>query len=357
MQANPNRCIFCGNLAKLTSEHIWGDWIREYAAFSLNKHRAAHVAVPRPGAPRAPIIKPRAGDPLGSQVEVVCGDCNSGFLSRIQNRAKPYLIPLFEGQDHRLDEAAQNIIAAWIAMATMTSAYLMQDVTSEGQLAIPQGDRNWLMYTETAPRHWRIWIGQCHKWSRANQWHKEYLPIFIEPENASEGSARGTGLPNTQSTAFKIGKLYAFTLSSDFTRFVATWDWQRIYPAALFVLQEICPASAFIDWPYARMADKYAEGIAGSLRAHVDAISRGGGYNTAEGGPHMAIWELSIHCRKCSTALFRVSEPPSDKAYCPSCGAFGPYEEVAKECGDLVGGVLTQEELVTLRRKLGLPSK
>ena len=354
MQANAKRCIFCGDLANLTSEHIWGDWTREYVQSTLNKHNAAHITIPRPGEPSEPIVKPRAGDPIGSQVGVVCGRCNSGFLSRIQDRAKPYLLPLFNGQDHRLDEAAQNIVAAWIAMATMTSAYLMFDVSSDGQSAIPQTDRNWLMRTSTAPRHWRIWIGQCHEWGRANQWHREYLPIFFESENASNGHAGSSASANTQATAFKIGKLYAFALSSEFKRFVATWDWQRVYPPGLFFLQEICPASDFIDWPFARMNGYYAEKIASVLRAHVDHIVSRYGYNTVEGGPSVTFMKLGDNCHECSAPLYRITEPPTDKVVCPACGRVGLYKEVLKHGGRLAGGVLTQEEVVALRRKLGL---
>ena len=29
-----NRCIFCGNLAALTREHVWGEWLKEYVELS-----------------------------------------------------------------------------------------------------------------------------------------------------------------------------------------------------------------------------------------------------------------------------------------------------------------------------------
>jgi uncharacterized Zn finger protein (UPF0148 family) len=68
----------------------------------------------------------------------------------------------------------------------------------------------------------------------------------------------------------------------------------------------------------------------------------------------MTMTALSIKCHKCKVALIRETEPPTDRVFCPTCGAVGLYEQVAKEGAGLIGGIFTQEELVALRRKAGI---
>jgi VanZ family protein len=36
-------CIFCGHDGKLTSEHIWGDWVTKYVPRTMNKHHFANT--------------------------------------------------------------------------------------------------------------------------------------------------------------------------------------------------------------------------------------------------------------------------------------------------------------------------
>ena len=209
-----NRCIFCGNLAALTREHVWGEWLKEYVELSGTTYGLATVRLRHPGEMDAPTIARRAGDPLMAQVEVVCRECNTGFLSQIQNRAKPYLVPLIEGRSSSLDEAAQAIISSWIAMATMTGAYTGGDL---GRMPISQRDRNWLRFTLTAPKHWRIWIGHCDIWNNNHQWLHAMLPL-LDAEDGPEGATKELRPPNTQTTAFKVGNLYALSMSGELHR-------------------------------------------------------------------------------------------------------------------------------------------
>jgi hypothetical protein len=142
-------CVFClERPSNMTEEHVWGDWVTSYVPRTMNKHNHANVFVPRPGDPDPAELRIRAGDPLSSQVKVVCGDCNSGWLNRIQEAARPLLLPLFEGAPHTIDAKAQAKIATWIAMATMTGEFMSQD---ERRVAVAQADRSWLMAHSTVP--------------------------------------------------------------------------------------------------------------------------------------------------------------------------------------------------------------
>jgi hypothetical protein len=98
------RCIFCGTAGKLSREHIWGKWIKQFVRRDINKHHFHAQRIPRPGSPATSATHPKAGDPLSSQVRVVCVKCNNTWLSRIQDDSKLFLIPLIRGTRSVLGE-------------------------------------------------------------------------------------------------------------------------------------------------------------------------------------------------------------------------------------------------------------
>jgi hypothetical protein len=283
----PNRCIFCGDLAELTSEHIWGEWIKDYVDLSANKHGLASVRVRNPGEMDEPTVDRRAGDALMAQVKVVCGACNTGFLSQLQDRARPHLIPLFDGERSSLDEAAQAIVSSWVAMATMTGAY---SGAALDRMPISQKDRNWLRFTLTTPKHWRIWIGCCEVWNNNHQWLHATLPL-LDAEDGPEGATKTPAPTNTQTTAFKIGSLYALSMSSDLSEFVAGWDWRALvesdaatfgqfnYRRAKLMLHEISPVrDLVVRWPLCRMSSADADEFAVAFFAYYDDLAALTGY-------------------------------------------------------------------------------
>jgi hypothetical protein len=148
MANEPKSCIFCEATRKMSGEHVWGDWTKDFVERTSNKHNHANVFVPEPGEPEPALVRIRAGDPLDSKVHVVCEPCNNGWLSVIQNNAKDRLVPLFSGVPCILSVDDQTAIAMWVAMATMTGEYLSAD---RKRLAIPQSDRRRLMERKSVP--------------------------------------------------------------------------------------------------------------------------------------------------------------------------------------------------------------
>jgi hypothetical protein len=122
----------------------------------MNKHRFHAQRILRRGAAPTSTTTLKAGDPLRSKVRVVCASCNNTWLSQLQQPAKPYRIPLFQGQRTALSSAAQERIAAWCTTATTTAEFVDPDPHS---IAVPQSDRDRLMNNRTPSPNWRIWIG------------------------------------------------------------------------------------------------------------------------------------------------------------------------------------------------------
>ncbi len=218
-------------------------------------------------------MRVRAGDHLGAQVSVVCADCNSGWLSQIQNAAKPILISLFDGSAITLGETDQTLVATWAAMATMTGEYLSNDLK---RVAIPQSDRTWLMDKRTPPPGWCIWVGHYPRQQNATQWVKASFPVInadILPDSISDADLA----PTLQTTAFSVGVLYVFAMSSHFSEIPRGWDW-RTAPAARKLLKPIWPANPYgLGWPSGPMSDEDAKSFSAAVVRYFEDHALGTG--------------------------------------------------------------------------------
>ena len=258
MSNNIKNCIFCGAAGKLSDEHIWGGWTSKYVPRPTNKHNFHSVVATTPTQEKSEPLRIVPGDPLNSKVRVVCKPCNNGWLSQIQEKAKPYLIPLFDGQTATLGKEAQRWIATWAAMATMTGEYLSRDMQN---VAVPQQERTKFMRTRRPPQNWRIWIGKYEREKWAGQWRHNSFPIYSE-DKIMEVTASGKRLPNHQTTSFIIGKLFVHVFSGHFRGIIMRWDWQNA-PRALNALRQVWPIEQnVVHWPGAVMTDRDASDFA-----------------------------------------------------------------------------------------------
>jgi hypothetical protein len=119
----------------------------------MNRHRLGIRRINLPGTPDDGMTQMRTGDPLHSTVKVVCVGCNNGWLSQVQNAAKPLVLTLLKGQKTELDNDAQVRLAAWCTMATMTDEYISRDARA---VALTQAHRDWLMQHRAPPPGWHV---------------------------------------------------------------------------------------------------------------------------------------------------------------------------------------------------------
>lgn len=263
-------CIFCGSTGKMTREHVWGDWLRQIIPAQMNKHEVRAERIGAPGTPIQAEMHLRAGDPLSSTVKVVCAACNSGWLSQIQERAKPYLIPLIRGEAAVLGPDAQRAVAAWCAMATMTGEYIDRDPTA---IAVSQADRDHLMAHQEAPPGWRVWIARYvpHRWP--GRWLHFTVPI-LEGSDVSGDPDNRLRPVNTQSTTFVIGELTVHSLSSASQPIVDRWQWppdSRLN----WLAPRISPLrESMLAWPPDSLRDDEADLMANGFSRMIDAASR-----------------------------------------------------------------------------------
>jgi hypothetical protein len=100
-------CAFCPSTAKLTLEHITSEWMNDlFPGENIHLREA-----------RGQVTQWKTRDEIDWKARVVCGDCNNGWMSDLENdHAKPVLTPLITGDATRMEITQQvaRSIALWI---------------------------------------------------------------------------------------------------------------------------------------------------------------------------------------------------------------------------------------------------
>jgi hypothetical protein len=192
-------CIFCGSAEKLSREHVWADWLREFLPRpgTRNFHWTSHF-----GRPPAPAKLHRAGDAHSQRLQVVCGRCNSGWMSQLQTDARPILAPLVMDNWTALSTDESLILARWATMTTMVIEYA--DPTTA---MIPQRHRDLFMIDREPIPDWHIWIGRHDPGADHPAFFNHFGALLFSID-------RATGLTteyNFQTTTFTVGRVLFHT--------------------------------------------------------------------------------------------------------------------------------------------------
>jgi hypothetical protein len=173
----------------------------------------------------------QAGEHRSRGLRVVCETCNNGWMSRLQQRARPLLDALLAGRWLPLGLQEQRAIAAWATMFSM-----VYEFSQPHAVATAQHERDEFMRTVEPLENWRVWIrpfagtefagGTCQR-------------VFYVPQ-----STDGRPTPNVQLTTAAAGGLLLQTFSSSSaTRMERTLSWA----AATLGLQQVFPEAPPVE--------------------------------------------------------------------------------------------------------------
>lgn len=247
-------CIFCGSqCGKITKEDVWPTWLEKFIPRDMKNYTASSTVV---YPTHSDVVRKKIdGDPGSRRVRRVCQSCNNGWMSRLQERAKPHVLPLILGAATAIQPTSLETIAGWCAMSVMTSDNFYPE-----RQAIPQEDRNWLMaHGLPPPDTWKIWIGQYERGNWPAYWAKNARAI------SSDGHPvfyleNGLPIPNTQSSTLVFGKLFVHAFSSVHADIVANT------PNPHGKLIQLFPLSGLpLRWPPPTMLDRDADDAAGKI--------------------------------------------------------------------------------------------
>jgi hypothetical protein len=235
----PARCIFCGALA-VTREHMWADWLRNYIPRQQDGHAVAVEKVHLEQSEEE--VFHRTGDPHSRRIKCVCRECNNGWMSRLQETTKPYLVPMLGGRTITLKRNGMTALAAWAAMFVMVAEHLRDEM-----VAISAYDRNFLRTKMRPPSHWRIWIGRHAAVSHPLFSHN-VLSFALEQEIQQIGLEASVPV-NTQTSTILLGKhLLIYVMSSAVARnIIRRWVLPDLVRSHLAQIWPIVNATA--TWP------------------------------------------------------------------------------------------------------------
>jgi hypothetical protein len=186
----------------VTDEHIIPVWIKKMFP-QLVKHFRYRGGRHEGGLLKRN-LRVRRGNAFTAKVRKVCSDCNNGWMSNLEGRAKPILVPLFRGEQFTLEAEAQSILAGWIAKTTIAA-----DTFYPESSATSPGDRTLVMTTRRAPENWKIWLARH---SNA-EWVAGLLHVGKAVHRAADYERLKNNM-NTQSTTIGIWKLLIHAFSS-----------------------------------------------------------------------------------------------------------------------------------------------
>jgi hypothetical protein len=257
-----HECIFCRR-TDMSKEHVWADWLRNYIPKNMPSYSSlSAVAYPT----QTEFTKQKiSGDIQSRKLRVVCERyCNNGWMSRLQESAKPYVLPLVLGQATAMDAASQGIVAAWIAMTAIVAEYF-----DPSKAAVSYAQRQYFCKNQTVPPNWKIWIGHYVRGNWPAYLVHNPLPISSAQHRIGRTDT-GLPRPNTQTTALVVGELYIFAASSA-TDVFDRWE----VPGEGAKLAQIWPLRRnIVGWPTETLTDRGADQIAGSFFLAVEEIGR-----------------------------------------------------------------------------------
>ena len=245
MSKAPKHCIFCGKTG-VTKEHVWPAWLMPYLPSGAVNHESLNEIRHRTHVEQE--IKKHSGSPHSGRLRIVCGECNNGWMSRLQNETKPILLPMVLGETTTLNRKQLETLGAWVTMFSMVAEFKSDDVR---RIAISAEQRGRFMEHRKPPPEFKIWIGSYDRQLLKGVYFHNVLPVGDVPKTAD-----GYPLPNTQTTSMTAGKFYAHLISSTQRGIVRK---QRISTAPVLQLWPI--ENSLIDWPPRSLNDDEVEGI------------------------------------------------------------------------------------------------
>jgi len=205
---SPRKCIFCGEGGTpgnpMTEEHLWPEWMHAYLPQIPGMKTQAGRSRMRPGQ-LVNQQKIREGHVFTKRFRLVCKRCDTGWMSSIEEQAKPILVPMLQGQRITLLKNHKIRLAHWIALKVM----VMESIDPI-DCVITEFEREDFRATRTMPGLMRIFIG-THD---LDEWYTGFWHQTLRAHLGSTPPTQTNGLgrfKNIQTTAFGIGRIFSLS--------------------------------------------------------------------------------------------------------------------------------------------------
>lgn len=236
-------CIFCGKKGNKSKEHLWPEWMHEYLP---SVGDGSHVRESNSFQWKQPIdemMLKRQGHLFTTKFRVVCKDCNSGWMSRLEESVKPIFLKMIKGEKLSLHKSDQELLSRWIALKVIVGEH-----AEKGIHVTPKKNRYLLMEENKVPEYFVIYVCS-HDTKSDTAWLRISNTLALSPKGPNP--PLGNMTRNTQSVAFVCGRAFIFVFASreqDIgpTEFIKMNGLERLYPQELET----------IEWPTPKQVNK-----------------------------------------------------------------------------------------------------
>jgi hypothetical protein len=238
------KCIFCGS-SPTTREHVFSGWTHKYMLPRKPGKAASYVAVEHIDRVVGTNLK-LPGPIRDWQVKCVCGPCNNGWMSVLDQQVEPMMKPLILGQPTRLFDKECQAIATW---AVLKSMIVHNSIVHHTR-------RKVLKRTRKPPKDWAVWIANYER----QTWEGEWLSWPVSVRENAEMQPRRPSAYNAHITIQMIKNLYIHVTNLPYPDFGRRWRFRR--PDGLLLAGDVIRIwplhGTSIVWPQKPLLDEDA---------------------------------------------------------------------------------------------------
>lgn len=232
-------CAFCGYGGKLTGEHVLGNWLGN---IGLDPESVPHGAGPLNQLGRDLGVRP----PFRQTVRDVCGDCNNGWMSRLENIARRTLASLIVGEPGILSLDDQGAVAAWVQKTALTAMLVSSEKNRADGHGVPVSEYHDLYARRNAAQPLadsQFWIG---RYEGVRGWSIRVTPLAVRMYGVPEPAQ-----PQGYAMTVVIGQLVLHGVR--FTTPSLHFD-----VSTSLGMPQIWPPTGLVRWPDGQLLDDAA---------------------------------------------------------------------------------------------------
>jgi hypothetical protein len=166
-------CAFCG-YPETSNEHVFPQWLQEVLP---GEGRIVHEWIAPPGSDSE--SRTFTTDLFQFKANVVCRDrCNSGWMSDLEDAARPWLEPMIQGRGRTYYDHGREVIAYW----ALKTAMMIDFAQEKKHRSVPPSLYPALYEAQGVLPDTFVWIGGCDFAYGATARHRT---LYLNVDDAS----------------------------------------------------------------------------------------------------------------------------------------------------------------------------
>lgn len=146
----PPQCLFCDSKSG-SHEHLWPAWIH------------ARVKIKTPIRIQIGSKDVQVSNDPEITVKTVCGTCNNGWMSALEEKCIPLIGALVQNLSTPLDDSQQELLTTW----ALKTAMVTDSTNKQRELFFERSEREKLRENYTIPDRTKVWVGRASNSSLA----------------------------------------------------------------------------------------------------------------------------------------------------------------------------------------------